>query len=288
MKIPELKEQPVEGANLPYLYYQGGQSPIIFVHATGFLPWLWDPVIKAFVPQHSVWAPFICDYRKANPHEGGLSWDVISRDLSVFCRSLHIDNPLIIGHSMGATLSIIAGSKYGINACGMILIEPIFLPEGYYSVEASLKNHPLASKAIKRKNNWKNKKEAWVYLKSKPLFSNWAEEVFQLYLEYGMRKQAKGNLKLTCPPITEAALFMGGLAINPWPFLNNIECPVMIIAGGQSENKGLVDIQKMLKHILNGQYKQVANVGHLIPMQNPNAIIQIIKDFILKHELFTK
>ena len=59
MEIPDLKMQDVGGAQLPYLHYDGGASPIIFVHATGFMPWLWHPVIKEFVPQNSAWAPFI-------------------------------------------------------------------------------------------------------------------------------------------------------------------------------------------------------------------------------------
>jgi len=170
MEIPDLKMQDVGGAKLPYLHYDGGASPIIFVHATGFLPWLWHPVINEFVPQNSVWAPFICDYRECNPESGGLSWETISRDLSVFCRSLKIENPLIVGHSMGATVSTIAIANYGIKARGLILIEPIFLPEEFYSMEVDIKKHPLASKSIKRTNHWNNENEAWSYLKSKSLF----------------------------------------------------------------------------------------------------------------------
>ena len=96
MKIPDLKMQDVGGARLPYLHYDGGTPQIIFVHATGFMPWLWHPVINEFVPKNSAWAPFICDYRDCNPQAGGLSWETISRDLSVFCSSLKIENPLII------------------------------------------------------------------------------------------------------------------------------------------------------------------------------------------------
>ncbi len=55
IEIPDLKMQDVGGADLPYLHYDGDASPIIFVHATGFMPWLWHPIIKEFIPQNSVW-----------------------------------------------------------------------------------------------------------------------------------------------------------------------------------------------------------------------------------------
>jgi lipase len=282
MEIPDLKRQDVGGARLPYLHYEGGPSQIIFVHATGFMPWLWHPVINEFVPQNSVWAPFICDYRDCNPQAGGLSWEVISRDLSVFCRSLKIENPLIIGHSMGATVSTIAIANYGVKARGLILIEPIFLPEEFYSMEVDIKKHPLASKSIKRTNHWNDENEAWSYLKSKSLFASWDEEVLQLYHKYGMQKQEEGNLKLTCSPQNEAAMFMGGWDINPWPFLNKITCPVLVVEGENTENKGFVDVQKAVSIFQHGQYKSVTQASHLIPMQKPREVVHIIKDFISK------
>jgi pimeloyl-ACP methyl ester carboxylesterase len=282
MEIPDLKMQDVGGAQLPYLHYDGGTSQIIFVHATGFMPWLWHPVIKEFVPQNSVWAPFICDYRECNPQAGGLSWEIISRDLSVFCRSLKIEYPLLVGHSMGATVSTIAIANYGIKARGLILIEPIFLPEAFYSMEIDIKNHPLASKSIKRTNHWNDENDAWSYLKSKSLFSSWDEQVLQLYLKYGMQKQEEGNLKLTCSPQNEAAMFMGGWDVNPWPLLDKITCPVLVVEGENTENKGLVDVQRAVSLLRRGQYKSVAQAGHLIPMQKPQDIVRIIKDFIME------
>jgi len=36
-EIPALKHQDVGGAELPYLYYEGGEKKILFTHATGFL-----------------------------------------------------------------------------------------------------------------------------------------------------------------------------------------------------------------------------------------------------------
>ena len=286
MEIPDLKMQDVGGAQLPYLHYDGGASQIIFVHATGFMPWLWHPVITEFVPQNSVWAPFICDYRECNPQAGGLSWKTISRDLAAFCRLLKIEYPLFVGHSMGATVSTIAIANYCIKARGLILIEPIFLPEEFYSMKVDIKKHPLASKSIKRTNHWNDENEAWSYLKSKSLFASWDEQVLELYLKYGMQKQEEGNLKLTCSPQNEAAMFMGGWDINPWPFLDKIACPVLVVEGENTENKGFVDVQRAASLFRQGQYKSVAQAGHLIPMQKPQDVVRIIKDFIKEHDVF--
>ena len=64
--------QNVGGAELPYLYYEGEAPPILFAHATGFLPWLWHPVIEELAPPSQVWVPYICNYRECDPEKGGL------------------------------------------------------------------------------------------------------------------------------------------------------------------------------------------------------------------------
>lgn len=272
-------KQDVGGAFLPYLYYPGSEKKILLCHATGFLPWLWHPVIEALDSGDSVWAPYICNYRSCNPHEGGLSWNVIAEDLSAFCRARKIDNHLMIGHSMGATVSAIAAAAFGLKPRGMILIEPIFLPDEFYKMNPRVDDHPLASKSIKRLNYWQNEDEATSYLKSRSLFSDWNEEVLDLYKKFGMEKLPAGDMTLTCAPESEAAMFMGGMHRNPWPLLPAIECPVLVIEGEKSPNVGLVDIRRAVSLLPKGQYGSVPEAGHLIPMQKPTEIAAIIKDF---------
>lgn len=274
--------QDVGGAELPYLYYPGGEKKILFAHATGFLPWLWHPIIEGFAPEYSIWAPYICNYRSCNPHEGGLSWNVIAEDLAAFCLAQKIENPLLVGHSMGATVLTVAVAAYGVKPRGMVLIEPIFLPDQFYQTQISLKDHPLASKSIKRVNHWQSEDEAMSYLKSRSFFSDWDEEVLSLYKQFGMEKMSAGDMRLTCTPESEAAMFMGGWSRDPWPLLPKIPCPVLVIEGEKSPNVGLVDIKRAVSLLPRGQYGSVADAGHLIPMQKPGEITGIIKEFIAK------
>jgi len=271
----------IGGAALPYLFFEGEASalPVVFIHATGFLPWLWQPVIEECSPAGNMWAPYICNYRQCDP-EGGLEWETIAQDLAGFCRAQSIKEPLLVGHSMGGTVATMAAILAGLKPCGMVLIEPIFLPDEFYRANITLKDHPLAAKAIKRTNSWRSEEEAMSYLKSKTLFDGWDERVSRLYIKYGMQKQNTGNLTLTCTPESEAALFMGGRTYNPWPLLGKTTFPVLVVEGEESENKHFVDIKKMMTLLPRGIYRSVAGAGHLIPMQRPKETAAIIKEFI--------
>ncbi|HQL98779.1 MAG TPA: alpha/beta hydrolase, partial [Smithella sp.] len=105
LDIPSLNHHDIGGAHLPYLYYEGETPQILFAHATGFLPWLWHPILEELTPpRRQAWAPYICNYRDCDPESGGLSWDVIARDLISFCSVQNISDNLAVGHSMGATV----------------------------------------------------------------------------------------------------------------------------------------------------------------------------------------
>jgi len=110
---------------------------------------------------------------------------------------------------MGATVLTIASALFGMQPRAMISDRVPFSAGRIYSIDMKLKDHPLASQSIKRKDRWKDEKSALEYLKSKSLFAGWDEQMLEFYLKYGMEKQQTGDLKLTCSPQNEAGVVYG-------------------------------------------------------------------------------
>jgi lipase len=274
---PQVRSEPVGGADLDYLFYEGSGADVVMLHATGFLPWLWHPIARGLAPDCRVFAPYFCDHRPADPEEGGLSWETLATDLVTFCRQLGLDRPYLVGHSMGATISTIASAAFGLAPRGLVLIEPIFLPEGIYAMNMGVKDHPLARKSIKRRNGWRDAGEAKEYLLSRGLFRAWDGEMLDLYIRHGLLENGAGGLQLACSPRREAALFMGGIRLNPWPYLGKVSCPVLVIEGGKSENRAFIDLKKAAGLFPRGSYRLVEGAGHLIPMERPGEIREMIR-----------
>ncbi|MDO9265285.1 MAG: alpha/beta hydrolase [Desulfosalsimonadaceae bacterium] len=274
-----LKSVEVGDVSIPYLTSQNDGPAIVFLHATGFLPWLWIPVARSFSDTYRVIAPYFCDHREADPHEGGLSWALLAEDLVGFCKALGIQNPYMVGHSMGGAVMAIAAGALGLQVRKTVLIEPIFLPREIYSIELTVDQHPLAAKSIRRRNSWEDAKEARAYLRSKRLFATWDEEVLDLYVQYGMTPSEEGGLELACHPEKEASLFMGSRGYDPWPILSQVTCPVLVLEGEHTENKGFIDQKKISAMFPAGEYRLVENAGHLIPMEQPGKTARVIRDF---------
>lgn len=276
---PTLMTQDLGDVTLPYLSYDGNGPTVILLHATGFLPWLWHPIARELSPSYRIIAPYLCDYRASDPEKGGLGWVTVAQDIADFCKRNHIENPFLVGHSMGGTVSTMANVLYGVKAKAMILIEPIFLHEAFYHVHISVNDHPLASRALKRANHWKNAEKAMSYLISKALFKSWTEEMLKLYITYGMKEKNGGGLELACSPKTEAALFMGGVQYNPWPLLPEVSCPVLVIEGETSDSKDFIDIKRTVSSLPDASHIIVTGAGHLVPMEQPSTTAAIIRNF---------
>ena len=276
---PETRSLSIGDTELQYLDYGGPEPTIVLLHATGFLPWLWHPIARELNRSHRIIAPYFCDHRESELDKGGLGWMTLAGDLALLCHGLNIKNPILVGHSMGGTVVTFAEAIHGVGASGLILVEPIFFPEDYYRADARAEDHPLASKSLNRRNQWEDQAQVKDYLKTTPLFANWKDEFLDLYIQHGTVKRKSFGLELTCPPPKEAALFVGGMTYDPWPYLPRVHCPVLILEGENSGNRKFIDLAKAAAHFPNGRLETLDNAGHLIPMEKPDEVIKIIKNF---------
>ena len=278
-KLPVTKTCVTSDFSIEYLHYPSDGPDLLMLHATGFLPWLWHPIALGLSDSYNIIVPYYCDHREAEPNDGGVKWDIVADDLYKFCAALNIKNPFVTGHSMGGTVLVLCAALHDFRPEGMVLIEPIFLPDYIYNIKMTVEQHPLASKSINRRNEWDNIDEAAMYFKNKKLFSRWDSEMLDLYIKYGICSDDRGKLKLTCHPKKEASHFMGGNAFNPWPLLPKIECPVLVVEGGLSENRTFIDYKKAAALFPKGTYHEMKEAGHLAPMEKPAETAGLIKNF---------
>lgn len=276
---PESRIADIGETEIQYLSWGNDGPPLILLHATGFLPWLWHPIAKELARDYRVIAPYFCSHRQSDPEAGGLSWRQLAKDIVSLCQHLDIEKPFVVGHSMGGAVLTIAGGEFGFPFSKMVLIEPIFLPEEFYGISIGVKDHPLASKSIKRRNFWEDDDAIQNYLATKSFFRTWDDEMLELYKSYAIVPSNTGGYELACHPQHEASLFMGSMARNPWPLMPDVACQVLILEGEISENRSYIDLNKAAAAFPNGRYMLVKGAGHLIPMEKPSEVLSITLNF---------
>jgi len=279
---PQIVQQAVGDTELTYLAYDGNGPPVLFLHAAGFMPWLWHPIAREIVPDYRVIAPCLYDHRSADPAAGGLPWELLAADVVTLCHERHIERPYLVGHSMGAVIAAIAHVHFRLAVRGMVLLEPIFLAEHIYSHAVTVHDHPLAAQALTRTNFWRDESDAMSYLNSRNLFTHWDREMLSLYVRHGMTRGSWGGLQLACPPEQEAALFIGGVHFDPWPLLPRVTCPVLLLEGETSDTRQFIDFPRAVSLIPDCIHRLVPQAGHLIPMERPTAVATLIRQFLAR------
>jgi pimeloyl-ACP methyl ester carboxylesterase len=72
---------------------------------------------------------------------------------------------------------------------------------------------------------------------------------------------------------------MGGMKNNPWPMFPRITCRVLVLEGEISENRLYTKLEKASSLMPRGSYTLFKDAGHFIPMERPEEVTTVIKNF---------
>ena len=117
-----------------------------------------------------------------------------------------------IGHSLGATLSLLAEARHPGLFKTVILLDPPLFSKTKMIIGRILRRLRLlhlvtpAKKSMKRKESFKSRKEAMEYFSSKALFKDVPRSTIELYVKYGLEKIG-GGFRLVIPRERETEIF---------------------------------------------------------------------------------
>ena len=118
-----------------------------------------------------------------------------------------------IGHSLGATLSLLAEAKQPGLFKSIILLDPPLFSGTKRMILSILRRLGLlyrvtpAKKSIKRKDSFKSREEAMEYFSSKPLFKDFPQSTIELYVKFGL-VEIGGEFRLAISKERETDIFI--------------------------------------------------------------------------------
>ena len=118
-----------------------------------------------------------------------------------------------IGHSFGATLSLLAEAKQPGLFKTIILLDPPIFSRTKRIIISILRRLRLeylvnpAKKSMKRRDSFKSREEALEYFSTKGLFKEIPKSTIELYVNHGL-KEVEGEYRLTIPRERETDIFL--------------------------------------------------------------------------------
>jgi pimeloyl-ACP methyl ester carboxylesterase len=118
----------VNGCPIAYATWSGAAGPIVLVHGAGAHMGWWDGVIQQLVPRYRVIAVDLSGHGDSGRREdyNGEQW---ANEVLAVARSIGDRHPLVVGHSLGGRVSIVAGALEPDAVPGLVLVDaPIRRP----------------------------------------------------------------------------------------------------------------------------------------------------------------
>lgn len=269
-----------------------------FSHANGYPPCSYSIFLKQFTPKYQVIAPWLRPLWSEDAPQTVSDWRVFRDDLLSFLNQgedqITWPSPggskvLGVGHSVGATATLLAALRHPELFRALVLIEPIlFLPrinilwKIVTMLGLSYHVHPLIRGALKRRRHFLNKEAMYENYRSKAVFRRISDRGLREYVNALARDDARGGVTLAYPPAWEARIYAtAGLYDHQiWRFAPKLKLPVLLIRGAETDAFGGQVAQRLLARLPRAELRTIPKTGHLAPLEAPESVFQVISHFL--------
>lgn len=250
----------------------GGGPAVLLVHATGMCKETWRPVLAESAPMGIGFDAILLDQRghgASSSFSHPLDWWHVGEDV---LRVAGTTRELVgVGHSSGGTAILHAELLAPGTFRSLVLIEPIVAPPPYRRND----EEPLAIASRRRTGRFPDIEAAAARLRGRGAFAGWDERAFTGYLAGGLEVDPDaggGAVRLACRPEDEAEYFSTLSATPIWGRLGEVNCPVELIAGEDSESHDPRYLGRLNSRIPHATVTRVPGANHFVPMQRPDVV----------------
>ena len=255
----------VGGVRLNTLDWGGDGSPIVVLHATGFLGRIYRPIAERL---KAIGRVYSYDQRghgdSAAAPDGKYDWYATMNDLAGFIAAMGWTRVRAIGHSAGATAIGSLASERPDLIARAVLVEPVIF-ETVASPEMAWRN-PLVEMTRKRRRVFDSVDAMAASFDKKLPFATWDKGVLRDYCEFGTRPTMDGTRELKCAPEIEAQFYSSSRDFDGFGRILRCEAPLLVMFGSRGDSPGEALADKMAAQLKNGRVMKVPNAGHFMPM----------------------
>ena len=261
-----------------------------FAHANGFNALTYRTLLEPLERDMRIYASDLRGHGlttlAANP-KGMRSWQIYRDDIVRTLNELDGRPKLLVGHSMGATASLMAALAKPNWVTGLVLVEPVIMPPRYIrwmriirALGLAERLSPLIAQARKRRGIWPSREAMFEAYRGRGAFRSWPEEILRDYIAGGTVDFVDDKqVRLACTPGWEAANYSSN-AVDVWRELDQLRCPLTLIVGDRRSTCPDPVIELLIARRPEIRVVKVPGASHFLPMEHPQIVRREIRAMV--------
>lgn len=265
----------VPGGEIAVLEFGPADRPldVLFLHATGFNAGTYAGVLGPLGESLRVLAIDQRGHgRTTLPAEPWSidAWTGYRDDVLALLDALGETPGAIGGHSMGATVGLLAAAERPDAAGRLVLFDPVVMTPERLAMAGpeGLKSSPLAVGAARRRSTFPDREAAFQAYLGRGAFRTWPEAALRDYLVDGLLEGDDGQVHLACRPEWEASTFAAHFHDTLGAF-RSLTIPCRVLRAGIGST---CHLEAHEAEVLRGgtTLETIPDTTHFLPIERPD------------------
>ena len=282
--------------NIPYFDYGGTGPSLHFLHANGYPPDCYQPLLELLKAEYHVFGMLLRPLWQDSKPEELRSWHPLSDDLRRFLaptplpygQDVSAAKVIGVGHSIGAIVTLRTALHHPSLFKALVLIDPVlFVPRRlvlwqiFRVIGLGDRVHPLIAGAKKRRRIFDDLEKVFRGYRNRNIFGYMNDENLRIYIEGMTKPTADGKYELVYSPAWEAQIYRTGLHdFDIWRELPNLKVPTLFLRGAESDTF-LRNAAKLVKQKHpQAQVESLEKSTHILPLEHPKEVFKMMQSFL--------
>ncbi|WKZ34485.1 MAG: alpha/beta hydrolase [Anaerolineales bacterium] len=267
----------------------GGGLPLHFLHANGYPPECYKPLLELLQEQYHVFGMKLRPLWDGAAIEALHDWHPLSGDLIRLLADLEVGPVIGVGHSIGGIVTLRAAIRDPGKFRAIILLDPVFFAPSFLvgwnfirAIGLGEKTHPLIPAAKKRRREFDDLDALFRSYRSKSIFRYLSDDGLKSYIAGITKPKADGGYELAYTPEWETHIYLTGLRdFDLWRGIPNLKVPALIIRGAETDTF-LPNAERLVKkRNPKIQVHTINKATHILPLEHPQEVAEIIDNFVI-------
>lgn len=279
----------VSQSGIPFLDYGGSGQTLHFLHANGYPPACYAPLIGEIKKHNRLLGMLLRPLWPGSQPAELQDWHPLSDDLSRFLED-EKPGPLVgVGHSIGAIVTLRLALREPERFRALVLLDPVLFPPAFIStwnvmrwVGLGQRLHPLISTARKRRRTFDDLETVFRGYRRRPVFRYFSDENLRILISGLTRPRPEGGFELAYSPEWESHIYYTGVwrDLELWRDLPSLQVPALILRGAETDTflEGSARlVRRRQPHI---RVHTLERSTHLLPLEYPEEVNEIMQSFL--------